>query len=56
MSVLTIEGIVEQGVVRLKADIRIFNNRLYAGTTNFTNGGQFWLYLPEQLHLPLTFR
>jgi hypothetical protein len=36
--------------------IEIFNNRLFVGLVNFSNGGQIWMYLPVRVHLPVTMR
>jgi hypothetical protein len=34
----------------------IFNNRLFIGTVNGANGGEVWLYLHNQVYLPLVLR
>ena len=34
----------------------VHNNRLYIGTTNWANGGEVWLFLHNQVYLPLVLR
>jgi hypothetical protein len=34
----------------------VFDNYLFIGTANSTNGGQIWLYLPNQVYLPVVIR
>ena len=36
--------------------VTVFNDRLYVGTLNRANGGEVWLYLHKQVHLPLVLR
>ena len=34
----------------------VHNNRLYIGTSNWANGGEVWLFLHNQVYLPLVLR